>query len=148
SSKVRHLEVQSTDDIAVLEDCTDFPSAKTIQKLEAKLEKGGLPECLGDDSIPSPGSETVAEAQIRFLKTKLHAVQEELDSVVYECKKKDDENWNLKSQLKDIEEENDRLQQIISAQLSQVEKYKILSQEANEKSVGLQQKVIALEKVM
>ncbi|NWU93474.1 TEX9 protein, partial [Upupa epops] len=148
SSKIRNVELQSADDVAVLEDCTDFPLARTIRKLEAKPEKGGLPECLGDDSITSTGSETVAEAQIRFLKAKLRAVQEELDSALSECRKKDDENWNLKSWLKDIEEQNTRLQQTISAQLSQAGKYKILSQEANEKSVRLQQEVTVLGKVM
>lgn len=60
----------------------------------------------------------------------------------------DDENQNLKSQLKDTEEENSRLQRTISMQHSQTEKYKMLSQEANKKSEGLQQEVIALEKVL
>lgn len=59
-----------------------------------------------------------------------------------------DENQNLKSQLKDTEEENSRLQRTISMQHSQTEKYKMLSQEANKKSEGLQQEVIALEKVL
>ncbi|XP_008946018.1 PREDICTED: testis-expressed sequence 9 protein [Merops nubicus] len=86
------------------------------------------------------------EAQIRFLKAKLRVMQEELDSVVCECRKKDDENQNLKHRLKDTEEENSRLQRAISMQHSQTEKYKTLSQEANKKSEGLQQEVIALEK--
>ncbi|XP_010115626.1 PREDICTED: testis-expressed sequence 9 protein, partial [Chlamydotis macqueenii] len=58
----------------------------------------------------------------------------------------DDENQNLKSQLRDTKEENSRLQQTISVQHSQTEKYKMLSQEANKKSEGLQQEVVALEK--
>ncbi|XP_075287531.1 testis-expressed protein 9 isoform X2 [Opisthocomus hoazin] len=146
SSKVRNLEVQSADDVAVLEDCIDFSLAKTISKTEEKLEQGGLPDCLDDDIIPSVGNEIGAEAQIRFLKAKLRVMQEELDSVVCECRKKDDENQNLKSRLRDTEEENTRLQRTISMQHSQNEKYKILSQEANKKSEGLQQEVIALQK--
>ncbi|XP_009575393.1 PREDICTED: testis-expressed sequence 9 protein, partial [Fulmarus glacialis] len=146
SSKIRNLEVQSADDVAVLEDCTDFSLAKTISKIEEKLERGGLPDCLDDDIIPSVGNEIGAEAQIRFLKAKFRVMQEELDSVVCECRKKDDENQNLKSRLKDTEEENTRLQRTISMQHSQTEKYKMLSQEANKKSEGLQQEVIALEK--
>ncbi|KFZ56402.1 Testis-expressed sequence 9 protein, partial [Antrostomus carolinensis] len=146
SSKIRNLEVRSADHVAVLEDCVDFSLAKTISKIEEKLERGGLPDCLDDDIIPSPGNEIGAEAQIRFLKAKLRVVQEQLDSVVCECKKKHDENQNLKSRLKDAEEENTRLQRTISMQHSQTEKYKILSQEANKKSEGLQQEVIALEK--
>jgi len=62
--------------------------------------------------------------------------------------KQDDENQNLKSRLRDTEEENTRLQRTISMQHSQNEKYKILSQEANKKSEGLQQEVIALQKVL
>ncbi|NXN54112.1 TEX9 protein, partial [Rynchops niger] len=149
SSKIRNLEVQSTDDVAGLEDCIDFSLAKTISKIEGKLEKGGLPDCLdNDDIIPSIGNEMGAEAQIRFLKAKLRVTQEELDSVVSECRKKDDENQNLKSRLKDIEEENTRLQRTTSMQRSQTEKYKTLSQEAKKKSEVLQQEVIALEKVL
>ncbi|XP_010074954.1 PREDICTED: testis-expressed sequence 9 protein [Pterocles gutturalis] len=146
SSKIRNLEVQSADDVAVLEDCIDFSSTRTISKTEEKLEKEGLPGCLDDDVIPSVGNEIGPEAQIRFLKAKLRVMQEELDSVVCECRKKDDENQNLKSQLKNMEEENARLQRTISIQRSQTEKYKMLSQEANKKSEGLQHEVTALEK--
>lgn len=62
--------------------------------------------------------------------------------------KQDDENQSLKSRLKDTEEEKTRLQRTISVQQSQNEKYKMLSQEANKKSEGLQQEVIALGKVL
>ncbi|NXK46527.1 TEX9 protein, partial [Chauna torquata] len=148
SSKIRNLEAQNADDVAVLEDCIDFSLAKTITEIEGKLDKGCLPDYLDDDIIPNIGNEIGEEALIRFLKAKLRIVQEELDNVVCECRKKDDENQNLKSQLKDIEEEKTRLQRTISMQQSQTEKYKMLSQEANKKSEGLQQEVIALEKVL
>lgn len=62
--------------------------------------------------------------------------------------KQDDENQNLKSQLKDTEEERTRLQRKISVQQSQTEKYKMLSQEASKKCEGLQQEVVALGKVL
>ncbi|XP_009874091.1 PREDICTED: testis-expressed sequence 9 protein, partial [Apaloderma vittatum] len=146
SSKIRNLEIQRADHVTVLEDCTDFSLAKTMSKTEEKTEKGSLPDCLADDIIPSTGNEIGPEAQIRFLKAKLHVTQEELDSVVCECGKKDEENQNLRSQLKDTEEENTRLQRTVSMQQSQTEKYKVLSQEANKKSEGLQQEVVALEK--
>lgn len=57
SSKIRNVEVPSADDVAVLEDCMDFSLAKTISKIEEKLEKRGLPDCLDDDIIPSIGNE-------------------------------------------------------------------------------------------
>ncbi|NXU61798.1 TEX9 protein, partial [Horornis vulcanius] len=88
------------------------------------------------------------EAQIRFLKAKLRVTQEDLANVVFECRKKDDENQNLETRLKDTEEENTRLQRTVNLQQSQTEKYKMLSQEANKKTEGLQQEVTALEKVL
>ncbi|NXU87103.1 TEX9 protein, partial [Xiphorhynchus elegans] len=148
SSKIRNMEVQSADGVAVLEDCIGFSLTKTISRVEEKLKKGGLPDCPDDDIIPSVGNEMAAEAQIRFLKAKLRVTQEDLANVVFECRKKDDENQNLETRLKDTEEENARLQHTISMQQSQTEKYKVLSQEANKKSEGLQQEVIALEKVL
>ncbi|XP_021262896.1 LOW QUALITY PROTEIN: testis-expressed protein 9 [Numida meleagris] len=146
SSSEINLETQNADDVAVLEDCTGFSLAKPVSEIEGKLEKGGLPDCLDDDIIPNTASEIGAEAQIRFLKAKLRVIQEELDSVMCECRKKDDENQNLKSQLKDTEEERTRLQRKISVLQSQTEKFKILSQEARKKSEGLQQEVVALGK--
>ncbi|XP_072201461.1 LOW QUALITY PROTEIN: testis-expressed protein 9 [Excalfactoria chinensis] len=141
-----NLETQIADGGAVLEDCTDFSLAKTVNEIEGKLEKGDLPDCLDDDIIPSTASETGAEAQVRFLKAKLRVMQEELDSIMGECRRKDDENQNLKSQLKDTEEERRRLQRKMSTQQCQAEKYKMLSQEASKKCEGLQQEVAALEK--
>ncbi|KAK2539286.1 Tex9 [Columba livia] len=146
SSNTRNLDVQSADDVAVLDDCIHFSLAKTISKTEEKLEREGLPDCLDDDVIPNAGNEIRAEPQIRFLKAKLRAMQEELDSVLCECRKKDDENQSLTSRLKATEEENTRLQRAINMQHSQTEKYKMLSQEAKKKSEGLQQEVISLEK--
>ncbi|XP_053933444.1 testis-expressed protein 9 isoform X4 [Cuculus canorus] len=99
-----------------------------------------------DRALEVREKEQLREAQIRFLKAKLRVMQEELDSVVCECRKKADENQNLKSQLKDTEEENISLQRTVGTQRSQIEKYKMLFQEANKKSEGLQQEVIALQK--
>ncbi|NXR17966.1 TEX9 protein, partial [Cinclus mexicanus] len=149
SSKIRNMEVQSADGVAVLEDCIGFSLTRTISKVEEKLKKGVLPDCQDDDDIiPRVGDEMGAEAQIRFLKAKLRVTQEDLANAVFECRKKDDENQNLETRLKDAEEENTRLQRTISLQQSQTEKYKILSQEANKKTEGLQKEVTALEKVL
>ncbi|NXD90794.1 TEX9 protein, partial [Chaetorhynchus papuensis] len=148
SSKIRNMEVQSADGVAVLEDCIGFSLTKTISKVEEKLKKGVLLDCQDDEIIPGVGNEMGTEAQIRFLKAKLRVTQEDLANVVFECRKKDDENQNLESRLKDTEEENTRLQRTISLQQSQTEKYKMLSQEANKKTEVLQQEVTALEKVL
>ncbi|NXR52015.1 TEX9 protein, partial [Hippolais icterina] len=148
SSKIRNMEIQSADGVAVLEDCIGISLTKTISKVEEKLKKGVLPDCQDDDFIPRVGNEMGAEAQIRLLKAKLRVMQEDLANVVFECRKKDDENQNLETRLKDTKEENTRLQRTISLQQSQTEKYKMLSQEAKKKNEGLQQEVTALEKVL
>ncbi|NXV01233.1 TEX9 protein, partial [Cettia cetti] len=148
SSKIRNMEVPSADGVAILEDCIGFSLTKTISKVEEKLKKGVLPDCQDDDIIPRAANEMGAEAQIRFLKAKLRVTQEDLANVVFECRKKDDENQNLETRLKDTEEENTRLQRTVNLQQSQAEKYKMLSQEANKKTEGLQQEVTALEKVL
>ncbi|NXA08606.1 TEX9 protein, partial [Sapayoa aenigma] len=138
----------SADGVAVLEDCIGFSLTKTISKVEEKLKKGSSRDCQDDDIIPSVGNEMEAETHVRFLKAKLRVMQEDLANVVFECRKKDDENQNLETRLKDAEEENTRLQRTISWQQSQAEKYKMLSQEANKRNERLQQQVITLEKVL
>ncbi|NXS17974.1 TEX9 protein, partial [Mystacornis crossleyi] len=148
SSKIRNVEVQSVDGIAVLEDCIGFSLTKTISKVEEKLKKEVLADYQDDDIIPRAGNEMGTEAQMRFLKAKLRVTQEDLANVVFECRKKDDENQNLETRLKDTEDENTKLQRTISLQQSQTEKYKMLSQEANKKTEELQQEVTALEKVL
>ncbi|NXF02179.1 TEX9 protein, partial [Smithornis capensis] len=148
SPKLRNMEVQSADGVAVLEDCISFSLTKTISKIEEKLKKGGLPDFQDDDIIPSVGNEMGAETNIRFLKAKLRVMQEDLANVVFECRKKDDENQNLESRLKETEEENSRLTRTVSLQQCQTDKYKMLSQEANKRSERLQQEVTALQKVL
>lgn len=68
SSNIRNLDVQSADDVAVLDDCIDFSLAKTISKTEEKLEREGLPGCLDDDVIPNAGNETRAGMFLSMLK--------------------------------------------------------------------------------
>ncbi|XP_074150703.1 testis-expressed protein 9 isoform X3 [Sminthopsis crassicaudata] len=73
-------------------------------------------------------------------------MQEELDSLVYDCNKKEDEVRNLKASLKDINEDRVRMERTINIQQSQIEKYKTLSEEANKKCDGFQQQLTAVEK--
>ncbi|XP_048649815.1 testis-expressed protein 9 isoform X2 [Marmota marmota marmota] len=113
-------------------------------KIEGQLEEEGLPE---DDDIFSGVSKDIGtEAQIRFLKAKLHVMQEELDNVVCECNKKEDELQDLKSQVKNLEEDCVRQQRTINMQHSQIEKYKNLFEEANKKCDGLEQQLTLIER--
>lgn len=56
SEKLRNIEIQAADDVAIPEDYADFSLAKTISKIEGKLEEGNLPDNLDDDILPSVGS--------------------------------------------------------------------------------------------
>ncbi|KAM6388599.1 testis-expressed protein 9 isoform 1-T1 [Pluvialis apricaria] len=123
SSKIRNREVQSAGDVAILEDYIDFSLAKTISKIEEKLEKGDLPDCPDDDIIPSVGNEIGAEAQIRFLKAKLRVMQEELDRVVYECRKKELET--LKRVQKQATTSQSATEVRLNRALEEAERYKV-----------------------
>ncbi|XP_063651089.1 testis-expressed protein 9 isoform X5 [Pan troglodytes] len=145
SVKLKYSDVQTADDVAIPEDFSDFSLAKTISKIEGQLEEEDLPEYI-DDIFSGVSNDIGTEAQIRFLKAKLHVMQEELDNVVCECNKKEDEIQNLKSQVKNFEEDFMRQQQTINMQQSQVEKYKTLFEEANKKCDGLQQQLSSIER--
>ncbi|XP_033045906.1 testis-expressed protein 9 isoform X1 [Trachypithecus francoisi] len=145
SVKLKYSDVQTADDVAIPEDFSDFSLAKTISKIEGQLEEEGLPEYT-DDIFSGVSNDIGTEAQIRFLKAKLRVMQEELDNVVCECNKKEDEIQNLKSQVKKFEEDFMRQQRTINMQQSQAEKYKTLFEEANKKCDGLQQQLSSVER--
>ncbi|KAM3927593.1 testis-expressed protein 9 [Leptodactylus fuscus] len=138
-------DARTANDVAIPTDA-DFSLAKTISKIETKLEEGVLPENIEDDVIPGINNEIGSEAQIRFLKAKIRVMQEELDNITHECNKKDDENRNFTSRVKELEEERVRLQRAANIQQTQADKYKALFEEANKKNDGLQHQLSALEK--
>ncbi|XP_037766788.1 testis-expressed protein 9 isoform X3 [Chelonia mydas] len=123
SAKLRSVDIQASADVAVLEDFTDFSLAKTITKIEGKLEEGDLLESLNDDIIPSVGNEIGTEAQIRFLKAKLRVMQEELDTIVRECSKKELEN--LKRIQKQASTSQSATEVRLNRALEEAERYKM-----------------------
>ncbi|XP_016284060.2 testis-expressed protein 9 [Monodelphis domestica] len=146
SVKLKHANMQLSTDVAVPEDFTDFSLKSTIHRIEGKLDEGDLLVDIDEDVFHGLSEGIGTEAQIRFLKAKLRVMQEELDSLVYDCNKKEDETRNLKASLKDINEERVRMERTINIQQSQIEKYKMLSEELNKKCDGLQQQLTAVEK--
>ncbi|XP_068821383.1 testis-expressed protein 9 isoform X3 [Capricornis sumatraensis] len=146
STKLKYSHVWTASDVAIPEDFSDFSLAKTISKIEGQLEEEGLPDCINDDIFSGVSEDIGTEAQIRFLKAKLRVVQEELDNVVCEYKKMEDEIQGLKSQLKNFEEDCVRQQRTITLQQSQAEKFKTLFEEANKKCDGLQQQLSSVER--
>ncbi|XP_006973843.2 testis-expressed protein 9 isoform X1 [Peromyscus maniculatus bairdii] len=146
SVKLKYPSVQTANDVAIPDDFSDFSLAKTISRIEGQLEGDNLTECADDDVFYGVSKDIGTEAQMRFLKAKLRVMQEELDSVVCECSKKEDEIQDLKSKVKHFEEDCVRQQQTITTQQSQVEKYKTLFEEANKKCDGLQQQLSSMER--
>ncbi|KAL1782578.1 hypothetical protein HispidOSU_028148 [Sigmodon hispidus] len=146
SVKLKYPGVQTANDVAIPDDFSDFSLAKTISRIEGQLEEDSLPECAEDDIFCGVSNDIGTEAQIRFLKAKLRVMQEELDSVVCECNKKEDEIQDLKSKVKNFEEDCVRQQRTITSQQSQMEKYKNLFEEANKKCDGLQQQLSSVER--
>ncbi|XP_068954218.1 testis-expressed protein 9 isoform X3 [Petaurus breviceps papuanus] len=144
--KCKRANMQTANDVAVPEDFKDFSLTNTINRIEGKLEAGDLPDDIDENIFPGLSEDIGTEAQIRFLKAKLRVMQEELDSLVYDCNKKEDEVRNLKASLKDINEDHVRMERTINIQQSQIEKYKTLSEEANKKCDGFQQQLTAVEK--
>nr|XP_019823397.1 PREDICTED: testis-expressed sequence 9 protein-like [Bos indicus] len=148
SVKLKYSHVQTASDVAIPEDFSDFSLAKTISKIEGQLEEEGLPDFINDDIFSGVSEDIGTEAQIRFLKAKLRVMQEELDNVVCERNKTEDEVQDLKSQLKNFEEDCVRQQRTINLQQSQTEKFKTLFEEANKKCDGLQQQLSSVERVI
>ncbi|XP_066199340.1 testis-expressed protein 9 [Saccopteryx leptura] len=146
SIKLKYSDVQTVNDVAIPEDFSDFSLAKTVSKIEGRLEEEGLPDYIDDDIFCGISKNIGTEAQIRFLKAKLRVMQQELDNVVRECSKKEDEIKDLKSQVKNFEEDCARQQRTINLQQSQAEKYKTLFEEANKKCDGLQQQLSSVER--
>uniref|UniRef100_A0A2K6TKP2 Testis expressed 9 n=1 Tax=Saimiri boliviensis boliviensis TaxID=39432 RepID=A0A2K6TKP2_SAIBB len=132
SVKLKYSDVQTANDVAIPEDFSDFSLAETFSKIEGQLEEEGLPEYI-DDIFSGASNDIGAEAQLRFLKAKLHVMQEELDNVACECNKKEDEIQNLKLQVRNFEDDFMKQRRTIHMQQSQVEKYKALFEEANKK---------------
>ncbi|XP_017314824.1 testis-expressed protein 9 isoform X1 [Ictalurus punctatus] len=134
------------DDVAVPEDFTDFSLAKTISNMERRVNDDVTGEQPEDDVMPSAGEDMGAEAQIRFLKAKLRVMQEELNRLSHECDKKDEENGELSSKLKEVEEDRVRLQRTTSTLQTQLEKHRALAEDANRNCDGLRHQVTALQK--
>ncbi|XP_038177367.1 testis-expressed protein 9 isoform X6 [Arvicola amphibius] len=146
SVKLKYPSVQTANDVAIPDDFSDFSLAKTISRIEGQLEEDSSPGHTDDGIFCGVSKDIGTEAQIRFLKAKLHVMQEELDSVVCECSKKEDEIQDLKSKVKNFEEDCVKQQRTISSQQSQIEKYKNLFEEANNRCDGLQQQLSSIER--
>lgn len=91
--------------------------------------------------MPKAAGEMSNEAQIRFLKAKLKVLQEEVDKYGTELSKRDEENFKLAQRCKELEEERVKQLRISNSHQTQMEKYKKLNDEAQQKISQLETQV-------
>ncbi|KAJ8035559.1 Testis-expressed protein 9 [Holothuria leucospilota] len=149
--KSRTLSAASAaDDVAIPSQGAEaFSLGDTITDIERRVEDGaGETYGLMDDVLPQAAEGMGSEATIRFLKAKLRVMQEELDSLSQECNQKEEANIKLTSRIKELEDEQGRLNRTHQNQVSQIEKYKKLAEEAKRKSDGMESQLTGLRKEM
>ncbi|XP_075905528.1 uncharacterized protein LOC142903644 isoform X2 [Nelusetta ayraudi] len=139
-------EPSNEDHVAAADKSAGSFLAKAIHSMEENVNGTVNME---NNTMPEAGDLTeygVSEAQIRVLRTRLRIMQEELDQVSSEFYKKDEENAQLNSKIKEIEEDRAKLQKMTNAQRAQIEKQKAFATESERKCEVLQSQVSALNK--
>lgn len=120
--------------------------ANTISTLEDDAQDDSYRTTFESDVLPVGAEDMGAEATIRFLKAKLRVLQEELDRVVAESNNKDEKSSAVERKVKELTEEQGRLQKTNQGLQSQIDKYKKLYDECKHKNEGLEQQLVALRK--
>ncbi|CAD5115822.1 DgyrCDS4762 [Dimorphilus gyrociliatus] len=98
-----------------------------------------------EDVMPEAAGQMGSEAQIRFLKAKAKAMQEELDILTEECSNKKEENTELASKLKTCEEELSRSKKSLSSHEATVRKLNRIIEESSATSERLNQELSSLK---
>jgi hypothetical protein len=127
---------------------------KTIDNIELShglKEKGEYNAEEDDDEdessvMPKVANEMSNDAQIRFLKAKLKVLQEEIDKVANELRKKEEENSKLAQRCKELDEDRGKQLRISNSHQTQMEKYKKLNEELESKLTQLDQQNSVLKK--
>ena len=107
-------------------------------------------EDVGDEDesavMPRVANEMSNDAHIRFLKAKLKVLQEEIDKVANELRKKEEENSKLAQRCKELDEDRGKQLRISNSHQTQMEKYKKLNEELESKLTQLDQQNSVLKK--
>ncbi|XP_055873314.1 testis-expressed protein 9-like isoform X2 [Biomphalaria glabrata] len=150
SNKKSKPQPPSADDVAVPEDTFLTKLHQEFSELSSRLADEDDVERDEDDAddtiLPQGASDMGTEAMLRFLKAKLRVMQEEVDRLVHENHKKEDDLKLMSQRLKDVEEERNRLLRTNTAQQQQIEKHKKMSEEVKGKSDSLETQLSALKK--
>nr|CAB3266914.1 testis-expressed sequence 9 protein-like [Phallusia mammillata] len=118
----------AADDVAIPQDFSFTKSLSNIEKKMSEREddpnRPSTSDALIDDVMPQAATEMGAEAQIRFLKAKARVLQEELEASTKECQKILDDKNKLQAQLKEAQEESDRVKKNLNLQQTSIQKLK------------------------
>lgn len=148
--EIKNLASCVADNVAIPDQNYMNDLQDTFQQMSEQITKNdlipGLNSAEFDDVLPSTANDVGAEATIRFLKAKLHVMQEELDKLSQESHQKEDEAKKAQKEVKQMEEERTRLQKTITNQQSQIDKYKKMFEDGKVKIDGLESQVTALKR--
>ncbi|XP_077420774.1 testis-expressed protein 9 [Vanacampus margaritifer] len=120
--------------------------AKTIKNVEDRMN-----HFVPRDNVFSDGDNEgtgVSSAQIHALMANIKMMQEEMDQLLSDRKKKDDENNKLNTKIKQLEDDRIKLQRTINIQQTKMDKLKASESEATLKCDSFQLQVSALQKEM
>ncbi|KAI0209928.1 Testis-expressed protein 9 [Lamellibrachia satsuma] len=145
----------AADDVAlvpeVVADIREFTVQRTISSIEGQSDHGRMGSHIDldmADIIPASANEMGSEAQIRFLKAKLRVMQEELMRVSQDSIQKEQDRLSMKSNMKQLEEENARQMKTTSMLKVQLDKHERLSSESRNKTIDLETELTQLRKEM
>lgn len=132
----------------------DVDEDHTVLRLEGELGQmgvlvGGSGEELGyhgDDILPEAAEDMGSEALIRFLKAKLRVMQEEMDSLCQENSEKDKQLHASEAKVKELSDQNTKLQRSQQSLQSHIEKYKQTTDSLRHRCEGLEAQLVSLRK--
>ncbi|XP_077569648.1 testis-expressed protein 9 [Stigmatopora nigra] len=130
---------------AGLADSVETFMTKTMQSAEGKSNHLVSPNVLSDGDNDRAG---VSCAQIYALMSNIKLMQEEMEHLLGERKRKEEENAKLNGKIKQLEEERMKLQRTVNVQQSKMDKLKASESEAAVKCDSLQLQMSALQKEM
>lgn len=142
-----HVRKNATGAAAANVAVPDFSLHTTISNIEGRIDRGEIVESDEDDDIiPSVANEMAPEAQLRFMRAKLRVMQEELDKLAADYTKKEEENTNLISKLKEADAECSKLNRTNATQQQQMDKYRKIADDAKGKADSVENQLASTQK--
>lgn len=122
---------------------------KAVEELENRLDVSDTVTSVAfdvNDILPEAAEEMGAEATIRFLKAKVRVMQEEVDRLYLKSNEHEKENNDLKLKLKDLVEQNSKLQNSYQQAESMSDRNRQAMESLKHKCEGLEAQLAATKK--